>query len=171
MTFKKTNMKKHWTQKYAKGFRGHEPDTTLVEAALREALAPGSVLEVGAGVRYFTKLMREWGYEVTDTDLVVGDRLDISSERLGDFDNVVAMGVMHHIIDHDKFLAALANIKAMAQKRILLAVKLPSLRDAKKTRHSYRYSVLDYVEVLGNPVTVTGCGYLGMLEWDVSREE
>ena len=81
------------------------------------------------------------------------------------------MGVMHHIIDHDKFLAALANIKAMAQKRILLAVKLPSLRDAKKTRHSYRYSVLDYVEVLGNPVTVTGCGYLGMLEWDVSREE
>lgn len=171
MTFRKTDMKKHWIRKYAKGFQGHEPDTTLVEAALRGALAPGSVLEIGAGVRYFTKLMREWGYEVTDTDLVVGDRLDISSERLGDFDNVVAMGVMHHIIDHDKFLAALANIKAMAQKRILLAVKLPSLRDAKKTRHSYRYSVLDYVEVLGNPVTVTGCGYLGMLEWDVTRGE
>jgi hypothetical protein len=164
-------MKRHWTQKYAKGFQGHEPDTKLVEAALRDALAPGSVLEIGAGARYFTKLMREWGYKVTDTDLVVGDRLDISSERLGDFDNVVAMGVMHHIIDHDKFLAALGNIKAMAQKRILLAVKLPSLRDPIKTRHSFRYSVLDYIEVLGNPVTVTGCGYLGMLEWNVSREE
>jgi len=160
-------MKKHWARKYAKGFQGHEPDTTLVEAALKKALVPGSVLEIGAGVRYFTRLMREWGYEVTDTDLVVGDRLDISSERLGNFDNVVAMGVMHHIIDHDKFLAALANIKAMAQKRILLAVKLPSLHDAKKTQHSYRYSVLDYIEVLGNPVTVTGCGYLGLLEWDV----
>jgi hypothetical protein len=164
-------MKRHWTQKYAKGFQGHEPDTTLVEAALRDALAPGSVLEIGAGARYFTKLMREWGYKVTDTDLVNGDRLDISSERLGDFDNVVAMGMMHHIIDHDKFLAALGNIKAMAQKRILLAVKLPSLRDPIKTRHSFRYSVLDYIEVLGNPVTVTGCGYLGMLEWNVSREE
>jgi len=169
--FKRPNMKRHWTQKYAKGFQGHEPDTTLIEAALRDALTPGSVLEIGAGARYFTKLMREWGYKVTDTDLVVGDRLDISSERLGDFDNVVAMGVMHHIIDHDKFLAALGNIKAMAQKRILLAVKLPSLRDPIKTRHSFRYSVLDYIEVLGNPVTVTGCGYLGMLEWNVSREE
>lgn len=171
MIFKRPNMKRHWTQKYAKGFQGHEPDTTLVEAALRDALAPGSVLEIGAGARYFTKLMREWGYKVTDTDLVNGDRLDISSERLGDFDNVVAMGMMHHIIDHDKFLAALGNIKAMAQKRILLAVKLPSLRDPIKTRHSFRYSVLDYIEVLGNPVTVTGCGYLGMLEWNVSREE
>lgn len=171
MIFKRPNMKRHWTQKYAKGFQGHEPDTTLIEAALRDALTPGSVLEIGAGARYFTKLMREWGYKVTDTDLVVGDRLDISSERLGDFDNVVAMGVMHHIIDHDKFLAALGNIKAMAQKRILLAVKLPSLRDPIKTRHSFRYSVLDYIEVLGNPVTVTGCGYLGMLEWNVSREE
>lgn len=167
MIFNNPNMKKHWARKYAKGFQGHEPDTTLVEAALKKALVPGSVLEIGAGVRYFTRLMREWGYEVTDTDLVVGDRLDISSERLGNFDNVVAMGVMHHIIDHDKFLAALANIKAMAQKRILLAVKLPSLHDAKKTQHSYRYSVLDYIEVLGNPVTVTGCGYLGLLEWDV----
>ena len=171
MIFKRPNMKRHWTQKYAKGFQGHEPDTTLIEAALRDALTPGSVLEIGAGARYFTKLMREWGYKVTDTDLVVGDRLDISSERLGDFDNVVAMGVMHHIIDHDKFLAALGNIKAMAQKRILLAVKLPSPRDPIKTRHSFRYSVLDYIEVLGNPVTVTGCGYLGMLEWNVSREE
>ena len=93
---------------------------------MREALVSGSALEIGAGVRYFTKLMREWRYEVTDADLVVGDRLDISSQRL---------------------------------------------RDEKKTRHSCRYSVLDYVEVLGNPVTVTSCEYLSMLEWDVRREE
>jgi hypothetical protein len=169
--FEKTDMKKHWTRKYAKGFLGHEPDTTLVEAALEKALVPGSVLEIGAGVRYFSNLMRGWGYAVTDTDLVVDDRLDITKERRGDFDNVVAIGVMHHIIDHDKFLAGLANIKAMAQKRIVLAVKLPSLRDAKRTRHSHRYSVLDYIEVLGNPVTVTGCGYLSLLEWDVTPDE
>jgi len=129
------------------------------------------VLEIGAGVRYFTKLMRGWGYTVTDTDLVVDNTLDITSERRGDFDNVVAIGVMHHIIDHGKFLAGLANIKAMAQKRIILTVKLPSLRDAKKTRHSFRYSVLDYIEVLGNPVTVTACGYLSLLEWGVTPDE
>lgn len=169
--FKKPNMIKHWTQKYAKGFQGHEPDSSLVEDALKNALVPGSVLEIGAGVRYFTKLMREWGYDVTDTDLVVGDQLDITKERLGNFDNVVAVGVMHHIVNHDDFLAALTNIKAMAQKRILLAVKLPSLQHKKRTGHSHRYSVLDYVEVLGSPLTVTACGYLSMLEWEVQRDE
>ncbi len=169
--FKTPNMKKHWVRKYAKGFQGHEPDTTLVEAALKKALVSGSVLEIGAGVRYFSKLMREWGYDVTDTDLVVGDTLDVTKERLGDFDNVVAMGVMHHIIEHDKFLAGLENIKAMAQKRVILAVKLPSLRHPKKTRHARRYAVLDYVDVLGNPVTVTECGYLSLLEWDMNRAD
>jgi len=165
--FSKPNMKRHWARKYAKGFEGHEPDTTLVEAALKNALVPGSVLEIGAGTRYFSQLMRGWGYTVTDTDLVVGDQLDITRERLQDFDNVVAMGVIHHIIDHDKFLAGLENIKAMAQKRVVLAVKLPSVQHSRKTRHSCRYSVLDYIDVLGNPVTVTGCGYLSLLEWDV----
>lgn len=165
MIFNKPNMKKHWAQKYSKGFLGHETDTTLVEAALKDALVPGSVLEIGAGVRYFTELMSEWGYAVTDTDLVVGDRLDITKERLGDFDNVVAIGVIHHITDHDKFLAALENIQAMAQKRVLLAVKLPSVHHKKRGRHHRRYSVLDYIEVLGNPVTVTACGYLSLLEW------
>jgi len=41
-------MKKHWTQKYDEGFLGHEPDSTLIEAALKDALGPGSVLELGA---------------------------------------------------------------------------------------------------------------------------
>lgn len=170
MIFSKPDMKKHWSRKYADGFLGHETDTTLVEAALETALVPGSVLEIGAGVRYFSKLMRSWGHTVTDTDLVVGDRLDISKERLGDFDNVVAIGVMHHLTDHDKFLAALANIKAMAQKRVVLAVKLPSVHHKKRGRHHRRYSVLDYIEVLGNPVTVTSCGYLSLLEWQVQSD-
>jgi len=169
--FNKPNMKKHWTRKYDKGFEGHEPDSTLAEAALKAALVEGTVLEIGAGARHFSKLMREWGYDVTDTDLVVGDRLDVTRERLGDFDNVVAMGVIHHILDHDKFLAALENIEAMAQKRVLLAVKLPSVHLKKRTRHANRYSVLDYIEVLGDPVTVTACGYLSMLEWDVKPGE
>jgi hypothetical protein len=167
--FNKPNMKKHWARKYSQGFLGHEPDTTLVEAALKEAIVPGSVLEIGAGVGYFSKLMREWGYDVTESDLVVGNRLDITKERLGDFDNVVAMGVLHHIIDHDKFLDGLANIKAMAQKRVVLSVKLPSIHQKKKTSRAHRYSVLDYIEVLGSPVTVTQCGYLSLLEWDVKR--
>jgi len=163
--FSKPNMKRHWKRKYAKGFHGHEPDSTLVEAALKNALAPGSVVEIGAGAGHFTRLMEGWGYNVRATDLVVGEQLDITRERLGDFDNVVAMGVLHHILDHDKHQAALHNIKAMAQKKILLAVKLPAERYPKKTGHAYRYSVLDYTDILGNPVTVTDCGYLAFLEW------
>ncbi len=112
--------------------------------------------------------MRDWGFEVVQTDLVMGDTLDISKERRGDFDNVVAVGVMHHIINPDDLLAALENIKAMAQKRIILAVKLPSMQLKKRTRHANRYSVLDYISVLGGPVVVTACGYLSLLEWDVS---
>ncbi len=169
--FGKPNMKKHWARKYDQGFLGHDRDTTSVEAALKNALVPGSVLEIGAGVGYFSKLMREWGYDVTETDLVVGNTLDITKERLGNFDNVVAMGAIHHILDHKKFLAGLQNIKAMAQKRMLLAVKLPSVHHKKRTRHANRYSVLDYIEVLGNPVTVTECGYLSLLEWDVKPKE
>ena len=171
MIFNKPNMKKHWARKYSQGFLGHEPDTTLVEAALKKALAPGSVLELGAGAGYFSGLVREWGYDVTETDLVVGNRLDITKERWGDFDNVIAIGVIHHILDHDKFLAGLENIKAMAQKRVVLGVKLPSAHHRRKTRHSYRYSVLDYIEILGNPVTVTACGYLSLLEWGVKPDE
>ena len=169
--FIKPNMKRHWARKYSDGFLGHEPDSTMVEAALKQALVPGSVLEIGAGAGHFSELMREWGYEVTSTDLVVGNTLDITKERLGDFDNVVAMGVIHHILDHDKFLAAIANIKAMAQKRVILAVKLPSVHLKKRTRHANRYSVLDYIDVLGNPVTVTACGYLSLLEWKVQGKE
>ena len=171
MIFSKPNMKKHWARKYDQGFVGHERDTSLAEAALKNALVPGSVLEIGAGTGFFSKLMREWGYDVTETDLVVGNTLDITKERLGDFDNVVAMGAIHHILDHGKFLVGLENIKAMAQKRVLLAVKLPSVHHKKRTRHANRYSVLDYIEVLGNPVTVTACGYLSMLEWDVKPGE
>jgi len=161
------NMKKHWTKKYAEGFSGHEPDSTEIEASLKAALGPGTVLEIGAGAGHFTRLVEEWGYDITATDLVVGNTLDITSERLGEFDNVIAIGVLHHILDHDKFHAALTNIKAMAQKRIIVGVKLPSERLKKKTRHSYRYSVLDYIEIFGGPVKVTAGGYLSLLEWDV----
>ena len=165
--FSKPNMKRHWKRKYAKGFQGHEPDSALVEAELKKALVPGSVVEIGAGAGHFTRLMESWGYEVKATDLVVGEQLDITRERLGDFDNVVAMGVMHHILDHGKHQAALRNIKAMAQKKILLAVKLPAERYPRKSGHAYRYSVLDYTDILGGPVTVTDCGYLAFLEWNV----
>ena len=171
MVFGKSQMKKHWAQKYSEGFLGHDADTTMVEAALKKALVPGSVLEIGAGVGYFSTLMREWGYDVTESDLVIGNRLDITTERWDDFDNVVAMGVMHHILDHDKFLAALENIKATALKRVVLAVKLHSAQQKKRTSHANRHAVLDYTEVLGSPVTVTACGYLNLLEWDVTRKE
>jgi hypothetical protein len=77
------------------------------------------------------------------------------------------MSMLHHILDHKKLVAALENIKAMAQKRIIIGVKLPSERLRTKTRHSYRYSVLDYIGVFGNPVTVTACGYLSLLQWDL----
>ena len=63
--------------------------------------------------------------------------------------------------------AALGNIKAMARKRIILGVKLPSARLKKRSRHAHRYSVLDYTEILGSRVTVTACGYLSLLEWEV----
>lgn len=170
MIFKNPNMKRHWTRKYDEGFAGHEPDSSLVEAALQAALVDGTVFEVGAGAGYFTKLMREWGYDVTPTDLVVGDTMDISKERRGEYDNVVAIGVMHHIIKIDEFRSALQNIKAMARKRIVLAAKLPSARLKKRTRHANRYSVLDYIEVLGDPVEVTACGYLALMKWTVEDQ-
>lgn len=56
------------------------------------------------------------GYEIMTNDLVVGQQLDITKERLGDFDIVIAMGMLHHILDHDKLVAALKNIKAMARR-------------------------------------------------------
>lgn len=167
MIFKNPNMKKHWSRKYDDGFEGHEPDSSEVEAALRESLTEGTIFEIGAGAGYFSKLMREWGYDVTATDLVVGDTMDISKERRGEYDNIVAIGVMHHVVDIDDFRAALGNIKAMARKRIVLGVKLPSARLKKRTRHAHRYSVLDYAEVLGRHVTVTACGYLAVLKWEV----
>ncbi len=80
MSFFKPNMKKHWTQKYSEGFAGHEPDSTLIEAALKDALGPGSVLELGAGAGHFTKLVREWGYDITATDLVVISSSTLSGE-------------------------------------------------------------------------------------------
>jgi hypothetical protein len=166
--FKNPNMKKHWTRKYDEGFEGHEPDSTLVEAALQGALVEGTVFELGAGAGYFTQLMNEWGYDVSATDLVVGDTMDISKERRGEYDNVVGIGVMHHLIDIDDFRSALGNIKAMARKRIILGVKLPSARLKTRSRHAHRYSVLDYTEILGSRVTVTACGYLSLLEWEVS---
>jgi len=49
VNFFKPNMKKHWAQKYDEGFSGHEPDSTQIEAALKDALGPGSVLELAAG--------------------------------------------------------------------------------------------------------------------------
>lgn len=160
-------MKKHWTRKYGEGFEGHEPDSTEVEAALQASLVEGSVFEIGAGAGYFSKLMRGWGYDVTATDLVVGDTMDISKERRGNYDNVVAIGVMHHIIDIDDFRAALHNIKAMADRRIILGVKLPGAHLKQRSRHANRYAVLDYTEILGSPVTVTACGYLSILKWEV----
>ncbi len=162
-----TKMENHWKKKYSKGFKGHEPDSAEVEVGLKQALVSGTVLEVGSGIGYFSDLMREWEYDVTQTDLVMGDQLDITCEARDEFDNVVAIGVMHHIIDRDKFNAALKNIAAMAKQRIVLAVKLPSVRFETRTRHSYRYAALDYTDVLGSPVKVTACGYLSLLEWEL----
>ncbi len=161
------NMKKHWTRKYDEGFEGHEPDSTLVEAALKKSLIEGNVFEIGAGAGYFSKLMREWGYDVTATDLVVGDTMDITKERRGEYDNVVAVGVLHHILDLDALQAGLENIKAMAQKRVVLGVKLPSSRLKPRSRHANRYPLTDYMDVLGGPVTVDACGYLSVLSWEV----
>ena len=160
-------MKRHWTRKYDEGFEGHEPDSSLVESALRHSLVEGTVFEIGAGAGYFSGLMREWGFDVTATDLVVGDTMDITKERRGEYDNVVAIGVMHHILDGDDFREALRNIGAMATKRIILGVKLPGARMKPRTRHANRYPLLDYMDVLGSPVTVTACGYLSVLAWEV----
>ncbi|NIS91388.1 MAG: methyltransferase domain-containing protein [Woeseiaceae bacterium] len=163
-------MKRHWTRKYGEGFEGHTLDSTLIEAALRKSLVEGTVFEIGAGTGYFTKVMEGWGYDVAATDLVVGDTMDITKERRGEYDNVVAIGVLHHILEIDDLRSALENIKAMATKKISLAVKLPSEDIRKRSRHANRYGVLDYIGVLGSPVTVTECGYLSMLEWEVGAD-
>jgi 2-polyprenyl-3-methyl-5-hydroxy-6-metoxy-1,4-benzoquinol methylase len=163
-------MKKHWFGKYNEGFEGHERDSTLIEAALKKSLVEGSVFEIGAGTGYFTKVMESWGYDVCATDLVVGDTMDITRERRGEYDNVVAIGVLHHILDADDHRAALANIKAMARNRIVLAVKLPSSRLKQRTRHAYRYPLTDYTDVLGSPVTMDVGGYLSVLKWEVDAD-
>jgi 2-polyprenyl-3-methyl-5-hydroxy-6-metoxy-1,4-benzoquinol methylase len=164
-------MRKHWSRKYDDGFEGHERDSARIEAALKKSLVAGSVFEIGAGTGYFTKVMQSWGYDVAATDLVVGDTMDISKERRGDYDNVVAIGVLHHILDADDHRAALENIRAMAKKRIVLAVKLPSSRLKQRTRHANRYPLTDYTDVLGSPVTMHVGGYLSVLKWEVDADD
>lgn len=164
------NMKKHWSGKYDDGFEGHELDSTLIEAALKKSLVEGSVFEIGAGTGYFTKVMESWGYDVSATDLVVGDTMDIARERRGEYDNVVAIGVLHHLLDVDDHRSALENIKAMARKRIVLAVKLPSSRLKQRSRHANRYPLTDYTDVLGSPVTMDVGEYLSVLKWEVDAD-
>ena len=79
---------------------------------LEKSLTGNTVLEIGAGKKFYTKYMEEWGYNVIATDIAYDDenRYDITGKPLNKkFDCSVAMGVLHHIIEDVKFNNALKN--------------------------------------------------------------
>lgn len=126
---------------------------------LEDNLKGTTVFEFGAGKGYYSNLMRQWGYSVTQTDFAIGKvRFDIASDPLPmKFDNVVGMGVLHHIMNNKRFDRALKNIKAMTNGNIVLGVKLG---DKPRGVGIKQRPLSRYITVLGKPTTVEDAGYL-----------
>ena len=129
--------------------------------ALQEGLCPGSVLEIGAGKKYYTKHMEAWGYETHPTDFAWDvNNYDVTKGPLKEkFDNVVAIGVLHHIMDDVGFSKALGNIKVMAKKRIILGVKI----HAKEIKIAKQRPKEAYLKIFGKPIITQDAGYLTVM--------
>ena len=101
-------------------------------------LAASRVLEIGCGNGYYAELLRErgltryQGFDITDTffpmlrqrfpgfDYVRGD---ITAGRVAsEFDVVLMIDVIEHIVTEAKFMSALANVNAMMAKGGVLAL-------------------------------------------------
>lgn len=117
-----------------------KPDTEerrgRVLEVLRDGLVGKTVFEVGAGRGFYSKQMRKWGYEVTATDFAVGDiYYDMTKQPWdGQFDNVVAIGILHHIMNEKGILNAIRNIKQAALRRIIISVALVEKKPNNHTR-------------------------------------
>lgn len=132
---------------------------------LNNTLVKGTVLEIGAGKKYYTDLMQDWGYDVYATDYAWSkNNYDVTTEPLDRcFDNVVAIGVLHHIQYDRKFTRALKNIKAMAKKRIILGVKI----NAKPIKIAKQRPMREYNTILGKPTIIQDAQYLTMLVFNL----
>ena len=136
---------------------------------LKHGLVNGTCLEIGAGKRFYTVFMEDWGYEVFPTDITRSGEgyYDITGGHLpSKFENVISIGVLHHIIENDRFINALENIKKMAIKRIILGVKItsPKINIARRRPQSV------YLEMFGDPIIVKNCNYLTMLVFDIDNK-
>jgi hypothetical protein len=129
---------------------------------LKSNLTGKTVFEFGAGPGYFTKYMLDWGYSVTPTDFVYGRyHYDITKDPWPmKYDNVVGMGVLHHIVNNKKFNRALINIKAMAKDNIILGIKLDHNPNGLGTK---KRPLSSYKEVLGEPTKIQDAGYLTII--------
>jgi SAM-dependent methyltransferase len=134
--------------------------------ALKNYLEGKTVLEIGAGKGFYTEHMRKWGYRVLDTDITYEKNkfYDVTTEPMKkQFDNVIAIGVLHHIIDDNDFYKSLKNIFKMAKKRIVLGVKLgdnPEIPIAKQR------PVEAYAKIFGKPILIKDAKYLTMLVFE-----
>ena len=135
---------------------------------LKKSLTGKTVLEIGAGSNFYTEYMENWNYDVTATALAYEDenRYNVTGEPLKKkFDCLVAMGVLHHIIEDDKFKKALENIKFMTKKKNIIGVKIekPEIKVAKQR------SLEAYSSILGNPIINEDAKYLNVLVFNVNQ--
>jgi hypothetical protein len=130
---------------------------------LKKSLTGKTVLEIGAGKNYYTKRMQK----ATDIAYDDDNRYDVTKEPLKEkFDCLVAMGVLHHIMEDEKFNQALKNIKIMTKKIIILGVKIdsPDIKVAKQR------PLKAYTAILGEPILNKDAKYLNVVVFDVSKK-
>jgi 2-polyprenyl-3-methyl-5-hydroxy-6-metoxy-1,4-benzoquinol methylase len=136
---------------------------------LRKSLTGKKVLEIGAGKNFYTKKMQKWGYDVKATDIAYDNtnKYDVTVKPLKEkFDCLVAMGVLHHIFEDEKFDQALKNIKIMTKKRIILGVKI----DSADINVAKQRPLKTYTAIFGEPIINEDAKYLNVLVFDVTKE-
>ena len=134
LKWRTSNPQKYWEDDYAKdpdymehgwSERDRKPQVVALKQLLSDNVPKGGrVLEVGANNGYFASKMRGWGYEVTQTDTVKvagGEQYDVSQGtfRMGYFDAVVGMGMIHHVYGLAAARRAYANLCLQAPVVIL----------------------------------------------------
>ncbi|MDR3265119.1 MAG: class I SAM-dependent methyltransferase [Synergistaceae bacterium] len=101
--------------------------------SILQDIAGSSVLEVGCGRGFLTQKIKEAGYDVTATDIVLSEQLndldsaikflnaDISALPFADntFDTVICTHVLEHVVDFKK---AVSELRRVVKKRLIIVV-------------------------------------------------
>ena len=135
-----------------------------VDEVIKNNLVGKTVLEVGSGRGDRAQRMLTWGFEVLATDKYWEFmNYDVMAEPIPmKFDNVVSIGVLHHLLNDKYFIKALENIKTMAKHRIILGVKIGNA----KIPTAKQRPLSEYAEVLGEVLLIEDAGYLKLLVFE-----